>query len=92
MARSYRCYQCNRYRPETAFYRDATRYNGRSSRCKDCGQTDHTAPVYQCYQCEKEKPPTEFYRDASRFNGRSSRCIACEKERDRVRRRKPKRN
>lgn len=81
------CRTCHVTKPITAFERDVSRTDGRSSRCNSCRYTDRVARARRnrmdppaskaCTSCHEVKPIAEFRPASTNRTGRTGRCHAC---------------
>lgn len=83
------CNDCGEEKPETEFYRDASRNDGLNWRCKPCHKVHlaklnmqpprNPAPegMKRCQGCKETKPLDEFYGDKNQYDGKARQCKQC---------------
>ena len=89
------CSKCGEAKPPGQFYRDVSKRDGLSSRCRHCvNESDRrrrqenlehgreNGPWRQktCSKCGETKPPDQFNRDARARDGLGTQCRACRNE------------
>lgn len=74
------CTTCKLLKPLCAFNKAHERFDGHSSKCKNCRKNNANKVILQfksCSKCKLVKLIDEFHKNSRSFNGRQERCKSC---------------
>lgn len=77
------CYKCHSDKPLSDFYKDKSRKDGVSTKCKDCARSyknvgsSSVKTAKKCSRCKKTLPVSSFSKNTKRADGYQSQCKSC---------------
>lgn len=78
------CYKCKVGKPDSEFYRDKTKKDGLSTKCKSCAKSYKNVGAVtnrthkKCNKCSTVKPLSAFNKNNGRGDGYQTRCRECQ--------------